>query len=127
MTPLSRHMTKKKVTLETLAAQMAAGFAKHSKEIKDLTESVVFVVQRMLTKEDVREITRQVIREEVPPMIDEKLKPVTDEMRSMRSDIKELKGSVDNLKGLPKEIDHILGRVVTIEKHVGIRPKAIAS
>jgi hemerythrin superfamily protein len=42
----------KKVTLETLAKQMAEGFAKQGKEIHDLTESVGFVVKHMATKED---------------------------------------------------------------------------
>jgi hypothetical protein len=45
-------MAKKKITLETLAAQMAEGFAKQGKEIHDLTESVGFVVKHMATKED---------------------------------------------------------------------------
>jgi hypothetical protein len=42
----------KKITLESLAKQIAAGFAKQGKEIKDLTESVAFVVKRMATKEE---------------------------------------------------------------------------
>jgi hypothetical protein len=42
----------KKITLETLAAQIAEGFAKQGKEIKDLTESVSFVVKQMATKDD---------------------------------------------------------------------------
>jgi hypothetical protein len=45
-------MAKKKTTLETLAAQMAEGFAKQGKEIRDLSESVSFVVKHMATKED---------------------------------------------------------------------------
>ena len=45
-------MVNKKITLETLAAQMAEGFAKQSKEIHDLTETVGFVVKHMATKED---------------------------------------------------------------------------
>lgn len=87
-----------------------------------MQESLDFIIERMATKDDVREITREIIREEVPPMIDEKLKPVTDEMHSMRGDIKELKESVDNLKGLPKEIDYALARSSAIEKHLGLKP-----
>ena len=48
-------MLKKKVTLETLAAQMVVGFAKQGKEIHDLTETVGFVVKhvaKLATKED---------------------------------------------------------------------------
>jgi ABC-type transporter Mla subunit MlaD len=48
----------KKTTLETLSAQMAEGFAKHGKEIHDLTESVAHVVKNMATKDDIAEIRR---------------------------------------------------------------------
>ena len=42
----------KKITLATLAAQIAAGFAKQGKEIKDLTESVEHVVKSVGTMEE---------------------------------------------------------------------------
>lgn len=53
-------MAKKEVTLETLSAQMTAGFAKHGKEIHDLTESVAFVVKHMATKEQIISLHMQV-------------------------------------------------------------------
>ena len=53
--------TKKKTTLESIAAQMAVGFAKQGNEIHDLTEMVGFVVKHRATKEDVREIAREEI------------------------------------------------------------------
>ena len=42
----------KKITLETLAEQMAKGFATQGKEIRELTEGVAFVVKHMATKEE---------------------------------------------------------------------------
>ena len=36
------------------------------KNTKDILETVNFIKDRMLTKDDVRDITREVIREEVP-------------------------------------------------------------
>jgi len=56
-------MPKKKVTLETLAAQVARGFAKQGKEINDLTETVGFVVKHMAklaTKDDLATLGIQV-------------------------------------------------------------------
>jgi hypothetical protein len=53
-------MTKKKITLETLATQMAEGFAKHGKEIHDLTETVGFVIKHMATKEQIVSLHTQV-------------------------------------------------------------------
>ena len=49
----------KKITLETLAAQMAKGFATQGKEIRDLTESVAFVVKHMATKDDIADVRRE--------------------------------------------------------------------
>ena len=46
----------KKITLETLAGQITEGFAKQAKEIKDLTESVGFVVKHMATKDDIADL-----------------------------------------------------------------------
>ena len=46
----------KKITLETLAEQIAEGFAKQGKEIKDITESVSFVVKHMATKDDIADL-----------------------------------------------------------------------
>jgi hypothetical protein len=43
---------------------------------KDILETVNFIKDRMLTKDDVRDITREVIRQEVPGMIREELKPI---------------------------------------------------
>jgi hypothetical protein len=49
----------KKITLETLAAQMAEGFAKQGKEVRDLTETVGFIVKHMATKDDVAQLRRE--------------------------------------------------------------------
>ena len=49
----------KKITLETLAAQMAKGFATQGKEIRDLTESVAHVVKHMATKDDIADVRRE--------------------------------------------------------------------
>lgn len=88
---------------------------------KDIQETLNFIVDRMVTKGDLKDFAT---KDDVREIVGEKLKPVTDEMRSMRTDIKELKESVDNLKGLTQENDHILTRVSAIEKHIGFQPQA---
>ena len=109
---------------------------------KGVQESLDFIIDHMLTKEDAREI----IREEVPPMIneqvteivdtkvreiidervgvimEEKLLPIREELPTIRSDIKELQEGFDNLKGMPKEIDYALARSSAIQKHLGLKP-----
>ena len=52
-------MAKKKITLATLSAQMAAGFKKQGKEIQDLTETLGFVVKQMATKDDIADLRRE--------------------------------------------------------------------
>jgi hypothetical protein len=47
------------------------------KNTKDILETINFIKDRMLTKDDVRDITREVIRQEVPVMIREELKPIS--------------------------------------------------
>ena len=41
-------------------------------------------------------------------------------------DLEQLIGNVDNITGLPKEIDHALERIAAIEKHLGLNKKIAA-
>lgn len=50
---------------------------------KDILEVVNFIKDRMLTKDDVRDITREVIRQEIPAMIREEFKPFHHELREI--------------------------------------------
>jgi DNA repair exonuclease SbcCD ATPase subunit len=52
--------------------------------------------------------------------LNEKLSPISDELASIRQDLEELTSKMDNIVGLPKEIDHALERIRKIEKHLGI-------
>ena len=100
---------------------------------KGVQESLDFIIERMATKDDVREIvgemiaelpTRKEVREIVGSIVDEKLQPIREELPTIRTDIKELQGGFENLKGMPKEIDYALARSSEIEKHLGLKPPA---
>jgi len=59
-------MATKKISLDTLAEQLAKmdarmdeGFATQGKEIRDLTESVAFVVKHMAIKDDIAEVRHE--------------------------------------------------------------------
>jgi hypothetical protein len=54
----------KKITFQTLAHQIAEGFAKRGKEINELTESVAFVVKHMATKDDIAAVRREMATKE---------------------------------------------------------------
>jgi hypothetical protein len=48
------------------------------------------------------------------------------ELKSIRRDLDDLRGKVENVSGFQKEIDHALERIAAIEKHVGIDKKFAA-
>ena len=89
---------------------------------KDILETVNFIKDRMLTKEDVRDI----IREEVPGMIEEALRPVHHELREIGRRLDMLDQQYMNLKGVTKEIDELRDQVRAIEKHLGLSRKIAA-
>ena len=74
---------------------------------KDILDTVNFIKDRMLSKDDVRDI----IRKEVPQIVREETKDIRTELSSIRRDLEALTGKVDNIVGLPKDIDHALERI----------------
>ena len=72
----------KKITLETLAAQMAKGFATQGKEIRDLTESVAFVVNHMATKDDIADVRRELKGDIV--RVSEQVASIETQLRDMK-------------------------------------------
>ena len=90
--------------------------------LKDVLETVNFIKDRMLTKDDVREV----IRQEVPGMIDAALKPIHHELREINRRLDTLDEQYKNLKGVTKEIDELRGQVHAIEKHLGLNKKIAA-
>ena len=89
---------------------------------KDVLEIVNFIKDRMLTKDDVRDI----IREEVLGMIEEALRPVHHELREINRRLDMLDQEYKNLKGVTKEIDELRDQVRAIEKHLGLSRKIAA-
>jgi len=93
---------------------------------KDILETVNFIKDRMLTKDDVRDITREVIRQEVPAMIREELKPIHHELKEINRRLDTLDEEYKNLKGVTKEIDELRDQVRAIERHLGLDKKIAA-
>ncbi len=91
-------------------------------DVRDILEAVNFIKERMVTKEDVRDI----IREEVPSMIEEALRPIYGELHAIRNDLEDLRHRVKDIAGYRKEIDYAFERIAAIEKHLGIDRKQVA-
>ena len=109
-------MAKKKITLGGLANLITDGFAASDKKFAALAEDIADIRKDMATKDDVRDI----IRKEVPHIVREETNDLREELTSVRRDLDGLTEKIDNLAGLPKEIDHALERIAMIEKHPAI-------
>ena len=95
---------------------------------KDILEIVNFIKDHMLTKDEgaTKNDVRDTIRKEVPALVREGTNDIRAELALSRRDLESLASAVDNIAGLPKEIDHALERIATIEKHLGINKKIAA-
>lgn len=95
-------MAKKKITLEMVAAQIAKGFAKHGKEIHDLTESMTHVVKHMATKDDIADLRRELKGDII--RVGEQVASIETELRGMKHDKLETRvaGLEDKVFGAPR-------------------------
>ena len=81
--------------------------------LKELGEMLAHVVEHMATKEDIAALAGQ-------------LTSMEGELKAIRHDLDDLQEKFDNVSGFRKEIDHALGRIAAIEKHLGINKKIAA-
>ena len=89
------------------------------KDTKDLFDVLDFIKERMATKDEIADLKATMATKEG-------VKSISDELTSIRRDLEALTDKVDNIVGLPKEIDHALERIAAIEKHLGINKKIAA-
>ena len=98
---------------------------------KDMLAALDFIKERMVTKDDVRDIikeevpaiVRAMIVEVVPGIVAVEIKPVREQLRQVEKRLDTLEQHYANLKGVTKEIDEIRDEVRTIQKHLGIERK----
>ena len=81
--------------------------------LKELGEMLAHVVEHMATKEDIAALAGQ-------------LTSMEGELKAICRELNDLSKKVENVSGFRKEIDHALGRIAAIEKHLGINKKIAA-
>ena len=104
------------------------------KNTKEILDALDFIKERMVTKDDVREIikkevppiVRAMIVEVVPGIVAVEIKPVRGQLRQIEKRLDTLEQHYANLKGVTKEIDEIRAEVRTIQKHFGVDKKIAA-
>jgi uncharacterized membrane protein len=89
------------------------------KNTRDVLDTLDFIKEQMATKDDIADLRATMATKD-------DFKSISDELASIRRDLEVLMEKVDNIVGLPKEIDHALERIATIEKHLGINKKIAA-
>lgn len=120
----------KKVTLEELG-EMVTHIVAHMATKDDIANMATKDdIANMATKDDIanmatKDDVRMIVREELEP-IETRLTSIESELASIRRDLDDLQKKVDNATGFSREIDHALGRIAAIEKHLGIKREVSA-
>ena len=91
---------------------------------KDILESLVFIKERMATKDDLNALRTEF--EEFREETRENFASLRAELRDIRQRLDALEELARNSAGLTKEIDHLMERVRAIEKHLGIQQQMAA-
>jgi predicted nucleic acid-binding Zn-ribbon protein len=94
------------------------------KDTAEILEMLNFIKDRMATKDDIDQRFDAVdVRLD---KVEARLTNIETELRDIRKRIEVLEVAAHNSSGFSKEIDHLLERVVAIEKHIGLRQHAAA-
>ena len=101
---------------------------------KDIIDALSFIKEHMLTKgecatkDDLKQFaTKDEIADLKATMATkDDVKSISGELASIHRDLEALTSVVDNIVGLPKEIDHALERIATVERHLGLNKKIAA-
>jgi len=109
--------------LNALTRLVEKGFAAVAHDIsqRPTNSSVAGIIENYVPG-----IVRKAMHADMPAIISEATHDIRAELTSIRRDLEELTMKVDNLVGLPKEIDHALERIRRIEKHLGIEHEITA-
>ena len=112
--------------------------------LKEIGETLAFIVERMATKDDlrnfatkddikhfatkddVRKIVRHEIGELVPGIVALELKPAREQLNEILDRLDTLDEQYANFKGVTKEIDDLRREVRTIKKHLGLNTEIAA-
>jgi hypothetical protein len=88
--------------INALTRTVEKGFAAVAHDIghRPTNSSVATIIENYIAKLPTRK--------DMYTIFDDRLQPLSEELTSIRRDLEQLSNKVDNITGLPKEIDHAL-------------------
>jgi len=92
--------------------------------LNEVGEMLGYVVEHMATKDDLA-ILRTELKSDIAALGDQ-IASIERNLKQIRRDLYELAEKVENVTGYRKEIDHALGRIAAIERHLGMNKKITA-
>ncbi|MBM3261749.1 hypothetical protein FJY93_05065 [Candidatus Kaiserbacteria bacterium] len=122
MTYVVKHMATKEDLEEvrnTMATKEDLAEVRNTMATKEDLEEVR---NTMATKEDIEEVRKDMATKSELAEVKNITMSTASELTIVRRDVEEIKEKVDSHDGFAKEVDHVLSRIVVIEKHVGIAP-----
>lgn len=107
------------------------------RNLQDISESIRFIVKNMATKSDITDVKKDIadVKRDVAdlkrnvadlPTKEDVQSIVYAELKDIRRQLEVLEESSKSYSGFAKEIDHVLQRVIAIEKHLGIQSRTVA-
>lgn len=99
------------------------------KDTRAIIESLEFIKERMVTKDELPEIVRPIIQHEFRSAllpIEQRLTSIDHELRDVNCRLDHLEEQFSNIKGVTKEIDELRDRIGEIEKHLGLNKRIAA-
>jgi uncharacterized coiled-coil DUF342 family protein len=86
--------------------------------LEEVGETLSYIVANMATKEDIAELRKE-LKTDIASVHSD-VQGIYEELRSIKRSIVDLYEKVENISGFRQEIDHALGRIAVIERHLGI-------
>jgi predicted nucleic acid-binding Zn-ribbon protein len=118
---------KRKASLDIIFSTIERGFAdlegKMDRGFAAVADDIADIRSTMATKAD---LATRATKSDVRDILRDELKPIRSDLKSIRDELDDLTEKLENVSGFRKEIDHALGRIAAIEKHLGINKKIAA-
>jgi hypothetical protein len=98
--------------------------------VEELGGMLAYVIDHMATRGDIGDLGEQIASMQkvmaTKDGLGQEVNSIRAELKSIGRDLDGLQDKVENIVGFGKEIDHALGRIAAIERHLGIDKKIAA-